>query len=123
MVLRLILDIIDLWYQRNLQFEKNLHGDIIAVYASRGTKLIEYNYYAWGTFWTSYKNGGQNTTATKNSLGYRGYYYDKDLEMYYLASRYYFTKICRFISPDDLPYLGAMDVAVTKISSVLAELF
>ena len=28
-------------------FEKNLLGDIIAVYASRGTKLIEYNYYAY----------------------------------------------------------------------------
>jgi hypothetical protein len=54
-------------------FEKNLLGDIIAVYASRGTKLIEYHYDAWGIFWTSYKNGGQNTTATKNSLGYRGY--------------------------------------------------
>ena len=54
-------------------FEKNLLGDIIAVYKGSGTKLIEYNYYAWGTFRTSYKNGGQNTTATKNSLGYRGY--------------------------------------------------
>ena len=28
-------------------FEKNLLGDIIAVYASRGTRLIEYNYYAY----------------------------------------------------------------------------
>ena len=36
----------------------------------------------------SYHNGGPNTTATENSFGYRGYYYDKDLEMYYLASRY-----------------------------------
>ena len=50
----------------------------------------------------SYHNGGQNTSATKNSFGYRGYYYDKDLEMYYLASRYYDAKIMRFISPDDL---------------------
>ena len=48
----------------------------------------------------SYHNGGQNTTATKNSFAYRGYYYDKDLEMYYLASRYYDAKIMRFISSD-----------------------
>ena len=42
------------------RFEKNLLGDIIAVYSSRGTKLIEYNYYAWGAFWTSYKNGEEH---------------------------------------------------------------
>ena len=81
-------------------------GDIIAVYASDGTKLIEYHYDAWGRFWTSYRNGGQNTSATKNSFGYRGYYYDKDLEMYYLASRYYDAKIMRFISPDSLVSTG-----------------
>ena len=88
-------------------FERSMLGGIIAVYASDGTKLIEYHYDAWGRFWTSYKNGGQNTSATKNSFGYRGYYYDKDLEMYYLASRYYDAKIMRLISPDDLSYLGA----------------
>ena len=88
-------------------FERSMLGDIIAVYASDGTKLIGYRYDAWGVFSVSYYNGGQNTSATKNSFGYRGYYYDKDLEMYYLASRYYDAKIKRFISPDDLSYLGA----------------
>ena len=81
-------------------FERSMLGDIIAVYASDGTKLIGYRYDAWGVFSVSYYNGGQNTSATKNSFGYRGYYYDKDLGMYYLASRYYDAKICRFISPD-----------------------
>ena len=34
-------------------------------------------------------------------------YTDADLEMYYLQSRYYDAKICRFISPDSVEYLGA----------------
>ena len=61
--------------------------DIIAVYATDRRKLIEHHYDAWGTFWTSCKNGGQDTSATKNSFGFSGCYYDNDLEMYYLASR------------------------------------
>ncbi len=31
-------------------FEKNLQGDIIAVYGSDGTKYLEYFYDAWGNF-------------------------------------------------------------------------
>ena len=31
-------------------FERSMLGDIIAVYASDGTKLIEYHYDAWGIF-------------------------------------------------------------------------
>ena len=29
-------------------FEKNLHGDILAVYSFAGPKLISYTYDAWG---------------------------------------------------------------------------
>ena len=35
------------------------------------------------------------------------YYYDADLGLYYLNSRYYDSAICRFISPDSIEYLGA----------------
>ncbi len=45
--------------------------------------------------------------AKANSIRYRGYYYDTDLGMYYLQSRYYDPNTCRFISPDALSYLGA----------------
>lgn len=89
-------------------FEKNIFGDIVAVYnADTGVKLISYTYGAWGDTVTSYHNGGSSTTATKNPYKYRGYYYDSDLAMYYLQTRYYDPAICRFISPDELGYLGA----------------
>ena len=34
-------------------FERSMLGDIIAVYNSSGTKLIEYHYDAWGMLWAS----------------------------------------------------------------------
>ena len=48
----------------------------------------------------TYANGGASTGAKYNPFRYRGYYYDTDLGMYYLNSRYYDSKICRFINAD-----------------------
>ena len=82
-------------------FEKNLQGDIVAVYNSAGTKVATYSYTdAWGNHSVSYTNGGGSTGAQYNPFRYRGYYYDTDLGMYYLQSRYYDAKICRFINAD-----------------------
>ena len=88
-------------------YDKNLLGDIVAVYSSAGVKLVSYAYSAYGDTYTTYHNGGVSTGATKNPFRYRGYYYDSDLYLYYLESRYYDPVACRFISPDDLSYLGA----------------
>ena len=82
-------------------YEKNLQGDIIAIYNNAGTKLATYTYSdAWGNHTVSYTNGGGSTGAQYNPFRYRGYYYDTDLGMYYLQSRYYDAKICRFINAD-----------------------
>ena len=81
-------------------FEKNLQGDIVAVYSEDGTKLISYTYDAWGNFTTTYSNGGAATTATYNPFTYRGYYYDAELGLYYLNSRYYDGNTGRFINAD-----------------------
>ena len=85
-------------------FEKNLQGDVIAVYSDAGTKLVSYTYDAWGTVTTTYHNGGASTLAANNPIRYRSYYYDTALQMYYLQSRYYDAKICRFINADSALY-------------------
>ena len=85
-------------------FEKNLQGDIVAVYSEDGTKLISYTYDAWGNFTTTYSNGGAATTATYNPFTYRGYYYDTELGLYYLNSRYYDSNTGRFINVDSFLY-------------------
>ncbi|MBR2971776.1 MAG: hypothetical protein IKC61_02475 [Clostridia bacterium] len=88
------------WYGKNLQ------GDIASIYDSTGTELISYTYTAWGTTTKDYYNNGANTTAVHNNLTYRGYYYDSDLGMYYLQSRYYDPAICRFINADSYVSTG-----------------
>ena len=95
-------------------FEKNIFGDIVAVYsADTGVKLISYTYGAWGATVTSYHNGGSSTTATKNPYKYRGYYYDSDLAMYYLQTRYYDPAICRFINADIPEIIGVTFYSLT----------
>ena len=82
-------------------FEKNLQGDIVAVYNENGTKVVSYGYTnAWGIHNESYSNGGDTSGAQYNPFRYRGYYYDADLDMYYLQSRYYDPNTCRFINAD-----------------------
>ena len=82
-------------------FEKNLHGDVIAVYDEAGNKLIGYKYDAWGNTTISYYSNAV-TTAKNNPFRYRGYYYDQDLKLYYLNTRYYDSNTGRFINADEV---------------------
>ena len=63
-------------------FEKNLQGDIIAIYNSTGTKICTYAYDAWGSFATSVTSGISSVDRyiayLYNPFHYRGYYYDSD---------------------------------------------
>ena len=82
------------WYQKNLQ------GDIIAIYDNTGTRKTTYSYTAWGH--TIY--GRSLPIDFDNPFTYRGYYYDHDLHLYYLNSRYYDSTNCRFINADSALY-------------------
>ena len=94
-------------------FEKNLQGDIVAVYNQAGTKLISYTYNAWGSSSVTYYNGGASTTAKYNPFRYRGYYLDSESGFYYLNSRYYDPSIGRFITADKLATVKATAFSVT----------
>ena len=83
-------------------FEKNLQGDVVAIYNASGIKLVSYTYDAWGKVTTAYHNGGVSTGARYNPFRYRGYYYDEDTGLYYLNSRYYDPATGRFISADSV---------------------
>jgi len=75
--------------------------------------LMNYTYTAWGKTEISYYHSGASTTAVKNNLTYRGYYYDADLGMYYLQSRYYDPIVCRFINADVPDVITASPAALT----------
>ena len=72
---------------------------------ANGVKKISYIYNAWGATTTTYHNGASASTVS-NPFTYRGYYYDKDLGLYYLMSRYYDANVCRFINADTFVSTG-----------------
>ena len=83
-------------------FEKNLQGDIVAVYDAAGNKHISYTYDAWGNVTTTYHDAYTATShADLNPFRYRGYYYDAETGLYYVSSRYYDPEIGRWINADN----------------------
>ena len=78
-------------------FEKDLFGNIVAVYSETGTKVASYCYDAWGNC-TVLTN--VNGIGTMNPFRYRGYYLDTETNLYYLQSRYYDSYVGRFINAD-----------------------
>ena len=91
-------------------FEKNLQGDIIAVYNANGTKIGSYIYDAWGNCTASVAAGNTNLESmvvrNYNPFRYRGYYYDVETSLYYLQSRYYNPTWGRFLNVDGLISTG-----------------
>lgn len=93
-------------------YEKNLQGDIIAIYNASGVKLANYTYDSWGRILSITNGNNQDVTNNASHIGninplrYRGYYYDDDLDLYYLATRYYDPEVCRFITADSYVSTG-----------------
>ena len=95
-------------------YDKNLQGDVVAIYDDSGTPLVSYTYDAWGNHVvTPYNNGLSIVPIANNPIRYRGYYYDVDLGLYYLQTRYYDSNIGRFISPDHPAVITATPASLT----------
>jgi RHS repeat-associated protein len=68
--------------------------------------VVEYNYDGYGNI-ISMVDNTTNKIGEKNPYRYRSYYYDTETIWYYLNSRYYNPNIGRFITMDEIEYLGA----------------
>ena len=86
-------------------FDRNLRGDVIAIYNNSGTKIATYSYDSWGNCTT--KTLVSNNFSNYNPIRYRGYYYDRETKLYYLNARYYNPQWRRFISPDSTEYIDS----------------
>jgi len=85
-------------------FQKNLQGDVIAITNSYGNVVARYTYDAWGVCTVVSDETG--IIARVNPYRYRSYYYDSEIGLYYLQSRYYDPTVGRFVngdSPDVIP--------------------
>ena len=87
-------------------FLKNLQGDIIAIANKNGKTVAEYSYDAWGV--PTILSDATGVIANINPFRYRGYYYDVEIGLYYLQSRYYDAGMGRFVNGDnsELLYLN-----------------
>ena len=89
-------------------YRRNPQGDVTAIYTTTGTRIGEYAYDAFGNCTILY--GSSNDLVKNNPILYRGYYYDKETNLYYLNARYYNPQWRRFISPDSTSYLDPESV-------------
>ncbi len=80
-------------------FQKNLQGDIIEIVDKNCHTVTKYSYDAWGQC-TVVVDTTSCGIATINPFRYRAYYYDQEIGMYYLQSRYYDPVVCRFVNGD-----------------------
>ena len=83
----------------------NSQGDVVGILNGSGTEVVTYTYDAWGNI-LSTTGTMAGTLGTHNPLRYRGYVYDQETGLYYVSSRYYDPKICRFINADAFASTG-----------------
>ena len=87
-------------------YEKNLQGDIVAIYDNAGNRVGWYFYDAWGNARVYSNSAATSVYARRNPFRYRGYYYDSESGLYYLNSRYYDPKTGRFLNADEAVSTG-----------------
>ncbi len=100
-------NIIGFEYKNNRYYYiKNNQNDIIAILNNNYNIIAKYIYDSWGNIISITDENGIdvsdniNHIANINPYRYRSYYYDKETKLYYLNSRYYNPKWCRFINTD-----------------------
>ena len=104
-------------------YVKDAQGNVRKIVDRMGNCVVKYNYNAWGKetvtpvestweFPLELNPDGTVKTycvasdiAELNRLTYRGYFYNRELGLYYLINRYYDPETGRFISADDAEYL------------------
>ena len=84
-------------------FLKNLQGDVIAITNSKGDVVARYTYDAWGE--CTIVSDTTGIIARINPYRYRSYYFDQEIGLYYLQSRYYNANIGRWINSDEIIYV------------------
>ena len=83
----------------NYYFRKNFRGDVLAILTASGEVVVEYSYDPWGNI-LAVTGSLASTLGSDNPFRYRGYYYDTESCFYYLNSRYYDAKVCRYLNAD-----------------------
>ena len=89
-------------------YRKDAQGNITALIDSSGNVVVRYTYDAWGNHTVRGNDGTEIAEATHigniNPIRYRGYYFDTEIGLYYLQTRYYDPTTGRFVTIDGIAY-------------------
>ena len=83
-----------------------MQGDVIAIVDKDAQTVARYSCDAWGVPEVKL-DSSDCQIATINPFRYRGYYYDEEIGLYYLQSRYYDATLGRFVNADTTNYLDS----------------
>ena len=90
-------------------YRKDAQGNVVALLDNTGTVVVKYKYDAWGNCKVLNASGVEITDKTHigilNPFRYRSYYFDTEISLYFLKTRYYDPEIGRFMTIDDIGYL------------------
>lgn len=89
-------------------YKKNIQDDVIGIYDINKNLIVKYVYDSWGNIISITDGINNDISNDSNNVGninpfrYRSYYYDVENELYYINSRYYSSKLGRFINADGI---------------------
>ena len=84
-------------------FVRNGQRDVVGLIDGNGNIVVNYTYDSWGKL---LKVEGNTELGYRNPLRYRGYIADDETGLYYVGSRYYDPVVGRWISADDVAFVG-----------------
>ncbi len=113
-------------------YRKDVQGNVIAlikcemqdqsVVVSVGARYI---YDAWGNHSVINANGAiisdTSHIANLNLFRYRGYYFDTEIKLYFLKTRYYDAETGRFMTIDDISYIDSETINGLNLYSYCAN--
>ncbi|PKE06430.1 DNRLRE domain-containing protein [Macrococcoides caseolyticum] len=78
-------------------YHKNYRGDIVGITDTNGNSVASYSYDSWGNI---IKSDVKDDKVKGQPFRYASYFFDEELEQYYLMARYYHPKQGVFLSVD-----------------------
>ena len=84
-------------------------NNILGVLDSQGEIIVSYEYDAFGKIINT-EDLSSIQLGILNPFKFKGYYYDEEIGLYFLLSRYYDSEIGRFISSDNVNYLDSNSI-------------
>ena len=105
--------------QNTYYYQIDGKGEIVGITDKSGNVKVKYTYDAWGnpvsiTDANGNNINGSNEIGLINPFRYKSYYYDTDTGLYYLNSRYYDPRVCRFVNSDVQFSIGS-DITGTNL--------